>query len=118
MMTQMGSSSIPPEMARHDVARESAFEARERQRRELRIERLDRIAEQRGVFADRHRYYAHELQRVMRGLITPGSRVLEVGCGLGDLLASLVSDKSAGEGVGIDISPRMIERARHRHPQL
>ena len=54
----------------------------------------------------------------MRGLITPGSRVLEVGCGLGDLLASLVHDKSAAQGVGIDISPRMIERARHRHPEL
>jgi SAM-dependent methyltransferase len=121
MMTQMGSSSIPPDMARNgagEAARESAFEARERQRRELRIERLDRIAEGRGVFADRNRYYARELQRLLRGLITPGSRVLEVGCGLGDLLSSLVHDKSAAEGVGIDISPRMIERARHRHPEL
>src|SRR4029077_7890169 len=62
--------------------------------------------------------YAHELQRLLRGLITPGSRVLEVGCGLGDLLASLGLKHRAGDVCGIDISPRMIERARHRHPEL
>jgi SAM-dependent methyltransferase len=47
-------------------------------------------------------------------MVLPGSRVLEVGCGLGDLLAGL----SASEAIGIDISPRMIEIARDRHPGL
>jgi ubiquinone/menaquinone biosynthesis C-methylase UbiE len=44
----------------------------------------------------------------------PGARVLEIGCGLGDLVAKL----DASRKVGIDISPRMIELARRRHPEL
>jgi SAM-dependent methyltransferase len=44
----------------------------------------------------------------------PGARVLEIGCGQGDLLAAL----HPAVGVGIDFSPAMIERARARHPGL
>ena len=93
---------------------ETQFEARERERRQRRIERLDRIAENHFALTDRHQYYARQVQRLVRGLVTPGSRVLEVGCGLGDLLASL----HERDAVGIDISSRMIEQARLRHPEL
>jgi Glycosyl transferase family 2/Methyltransferase domain len=41
-------------------------------------------------------------------------RVLELGCGEGDLLASL----SPSEGVGVDFSQAMIDRARRKHPHL
>ena len=92
----------------------SAFEAREQERRKLRIERLDRIAEQRIELAERHRYYARQVHRLVKSLVNPNSRVLEVGCGLGDLLAAL----DVEHAVGIDISPRMIEQARVRHPEL
>jgi len=40
--------------------------------------------------------------------------VLEVGCGVGDLLSSL----NPKRGVGVDFSPEMIKRARTRHPKL
>jgi SAM-dependent methyltransferase len=46
--------------------------------------------------------------------VPPGLRVLELGCGEGDLLAALQPDR----GTGVDFSPRMIEQARRRHPQL
>ena len=92
----------------------SAFEAREQERRQKRVERLDRIVEQRVELADRNAYYAQQVHRLVHSLVIPGSRVLEVGCGLGDLLATLELDGS----VGIDISPRMIEEAKRRHPQL
>ena len=92
----------------------SAFEAREQERRQKRVERLDRIVEQRIELADRNAYYAQQVHRLVHSLVIPGSRVLEVGCGLGDLLATLELDGS----VGIDISPRMIEEAKRRHPQL
>jgi ubiquinone/menaquinone biosynthesis C-methylase UbiE len=41
------------------------------------------------------------------------SRVLEVGCGTGDLLARL----HPSEGVGVDASPEMVKRARSRHSE-
>lgn len=59
-------------------------------------------------------YYRRRLQEVYGLLIPEGSRVLEIGCGRGDLLASL----KPGHGVGIDFSPDMIEIARSRHPDL
>lgn len=56
----------------------------------------------------------HDLvARYYRFLIPRGSRILEVGCGTGELLAQL----EPSHGVGIDLSPRMIEEARRRHPE-
>ncbi len=51
-----------------------------------------------------HRQIAEQL----RHLIPAGSRVLEVGCGRGDLLRAL----QPARGLGLDLSPRMLERAR------
>ncbi|HEV8247235.1 MAG TPA: class I SAM-dependent methyltransferase, partial [Polyangiaceae bacterium] len=90
----------------------SSFELAERERRKGRIERLNGIADYRAQ--EVHRYYAEQVQRLVRTLVTPGSKVLEVGCGLGDLLATC----GAGSAIGIDISPRMIELAKQRHPDL
>ena len=59
-------------------------------------------------------YYHRWLQRVYGFLIPKGSRVLELGCGCGDLLASLQPDY----GVGIDFSPYAISKARINHPSL
>lgn len=60
------------------------------------------------------RAYQRRLAEVYRHLIPPGMRVLEVGCGQGDLLAAL----EPAEGVGIDLSPVLVDRARRRHPHL
>jgi SAM-dependent methyltransferase len=59
-------------------------------------------------------YYQRRLTEVFSLLIPPGMRVLEIGCGQGDLLAAL----KPSVGVGIDLSPTMIARAKQRHPQL
>jgi SAM-dependent methyltransferase len=59
-------------------------------------------------------YYHQRLTQIYQFLVPPGCRVLEVGCGLGDTLASL----KPGCGVGIDFSSEMIQRARQRHPEL
>ncbi len=87
-----------------------------------RVAVYDAIAEGRARWIEQNRYYAEEVARLVKTLVTPGSRVLEVGCGLGDLLAALGSELAghAGstESVGIDISPRMIELGRSRFPSL
>jgi SAM-dependent methyltransferase len=92
----------------------SEFERRELARRTARVERFDAAAEVRAATKGRHAYYTAEVQRVVRTLVTPGSRVLEVGCGLGDLLSAVGGPGS----IGIDVSPRMIDHAKARHADL
>src|SRR5437870_415941 len=60
------------------------------------------------------RYYQRLLRHYYAFWVTPGVRVLEVGCSLGDLLAAV----KPARGVGVDFSPAMIELARQRHPEL
>lgn len=60
------------------------------------------------------KYYWERLFEVYRFCIPVGARVLEIGCGRGNLLASL----KPSVGVGIDFSDQMIEYARKAHPGL
>lgn len=59
-------------------------------------------------------YYHHRLLAVYRFLVAPGMKILELGCGSGDLLAGL----RPRQGVGVDLAPEMIAAARSRHPAL
>lgn len=59
-------------------------------------------------------YYHRRLTRIYQNLISPGLRVIEFGCGAGDLLAAV---RPAG-GVGIDFSAGMVRHARQRHSEL
>jgi SAM-dependent methyltransferase len=60
------------------------------------------------------RYYHRRLSTIYRFLIPEGSRVLELGCGQGDLLAEL----RPKEGVGVDFSEVAVSTARETHPEL
>jgi ubiquinone/menaquinone biosynthesis C-methylase UbiE len=57
--------------------------------------------------------YHSRLRQVYRFLIPQGKRVLEIGCGKGDLLADL----APCQGVGIDFSSVMLRNARQKHLQ-
>jgi SAM-dependent methyltransferase len=58
--------------------------------------------------------YRQDDRKFMRFLIPPGKRVLELGCGRGDLLAAL----EPSYGVGVDFGARTIARARELYPNL
>lgn len=60
------------------------------------------------------RYYHRLLEHNFQFLIPSGSRVLELGCGNGNLLASL----KPSFGVGIDFSPLVISRNQQHHADL
>jgi ubiquinone/menaquinone biosynthesis C-methylase UbiE len=60
------------------------------------------------------RYYRWRIQELYQLLIPPGMRVLELGCGEGDLVAHL----QPSYGVGVDFSEPMIERARKKYPEI
>lgn len=59
-------------------------------------------------------YYRDKILSAYVQLISPGARVLELGCGRGDLLAGLEPEY----GVGVDFSAVALEQARLRHPEL
>jgi 2-polyprenyl-3-methyl-5-hydroxy-6-metoxy-1,4-benzoquinol methylase len=59
-------------------------------------------------------FYHQLLEKYYRFFIPPGLRVLELGCGLGDLLASV----RPSVGVGVDFSDEAIRIASIRHPLL
>jgi SAM-dependent methyltransferase len=59
-------------------------------------------------------FFHEEDLRYLRFLIPADLRVLEIGCGTGDVLAAL----KPSFGVGVDFSPAMIEQAKHLHPNL
>ncbi len=60
------------------------------------------------------RYYNKYLYKWIRFNIPKGASVLEIGCGVGDLLA----ETEPSRGLGIDFSASMIERAKDRHPDI
>ena len=60
------------------------------------------------------RSYHRRLREVYRNLVPPGQRVLELGCGTGDLLAAC----APAYGVGVDFSDNMLRHAAQKHPEL
>jgi SAM-dependent methyltransferase len=62
----------------------------------------------------RNATYHRLINQILGSMVPPGHKVLEVGSGAGDLLAALEPE----EGVGVDLSPMMVELARERHPHL
>ena len=83
-------------------------------RKKLLLEQAEKLAYERDRWVGRHPYYYEEEWRYMRFLVPPGKRVLDLGCGNGNLLNAL----QPSEGVGIDFSPTKIARAKTAHPHL
>lgn len=82
--------------------------------RQARIAHWDGVARRSDDWRGWGGYYHRRLAEVYRFWVAPGRRVLELGCGQGDLLAAL----RPAVGVGVDFSGEMIARARQRHPEL
>src|SRR5262245_19747802 len=89
---------------------DSAMSARKREIRRL----ADASALERGKWLARAAFFHDEDLLYLKFLIPEGARVLELGCGTGDLLATL----KPSFGVGVDFSAAMIEQARKAHPDL
>ena len=89
------------------------LDAKEKYRQE-RIANYDETARQLDNWKGWGEYYHRRLVKTYQFLVSPGQRVLEIGCAQGDLLASL----KPSEGVGVDFSKEMIARATARHPDL
>ena len=82
--------------------------------RQARLAHWDAVARRLEGWSGLGAGYQRRLIETYRFLVPPGRRILELGCGTGDLLAAL----DPHFGVGVDFSSEMILRARAQHPRL
>ncbi len=75
---------------------------------------MERFAPERDAWLSRSAFFHHGDYAYFRFLVPPGLRVLDLGCGIGDLLAVL----RPARGVGIDFSKRATQCARAAHLQF
>ena len=79
-----------------------------------RVAHWDYVAGKYGNRKGFSHYYHDRLDQVLQFAVSPGQKVIEIGCGNGDLLASL----KPSYGVGVDFSAEMIKLAKSRHRNL
>lgn len=82
------------------------------QRQEKTVQHWNKAAASYDLAKRRNNYYFDTLKELCSSLLPNASRqrILEVGCGTGDLLAHL----QPATGLGIDLSPQMVEQARDK----
>ncbi len=86
---------------------------RREQRKKMISDYYDQAAPGRDKWIARNGYFHEEDCRFTRFLVPPGLKILDLGCGTGNMLARL----EPSEGVGLDISPKMIDVARRNYPE-
>lgn len=84
------------------------------QLRDRREQQQDNVAEHRDDWIRSNRYYYDRIKRLLRFIVEPSRRVLDVRCQTGHLLASV----EPARGVGVEIGQAMVERARRNYPAL
>jgi len=87
---------------------------KDRNRKRIISEHIDKMAPQRERWRSRNRYYHEDNENYLRFLVPEGLRVLDLGCGNGNLLSSL----KPASGVGVDLSEQSISVAREKFPDL
>lgn len=75
------------------------------------VEHFDQIAKDYDFYKKKNWYYYANLKKLYQEIIPPKSKILDIGCGTGDILSVL----NPRDGLGLDISPKMIERAKAKY---
>jgi len=82
--------------------------------KDKKIDFFNAIAAERWKWRQKGAYYHQELEKYLHFLIPSDASILEIGCGIGATLGAL----NPPRGLGIDISPAMVEIAREKFPHL
>jgi len=72
---------------------------------------FDEIASDYDYWKKRNWYYYQNLKKIINEFVPVDKTVLEIGCGTGDILASV----EPRYGIGADLSPKMIEIAKSKY---
>jgi SAM-dependent methyltransferase len=82
--------------------------------RAARRKQQDAVAAQRDAWIESNRYFYDRLKRLLRFVVEPGKRVLQVRCQTGHLLDAV----NPSYGVGVELGEAMVDCARKQFPQL
>jgi ubiquinone/menaquinone biosynthesis C-methylase UbiE len=77
-------------------------------------EHFDEFASRLDRWRQRNLYYYQDLEELHQFLIPANAKVLDIGCGTGDLLAATKPEI----GVGIDLSEKVVAIAQQKYPDL
>ena len=77
-------------------------------------EHFGRIASVWDYWHNRNRFYHTKMRNLVQGMIPPEAKVLDVGSGTGDLLASL----KPARGIGLNLAQELSDLARRKYPKL
>jgi SAM-dependent methyltransferase len=92
----------------------SPFDETGKTYQQTRMAHWNTVAKKRDHWRGMGRWYHRRLTEIYKFLVSPNQRVLEIGCGMGNLIASL----NPSHAVGVDFSAEMIARAKQRHPDI
>ncbi|HUL17167.1 MAG TPA: glycosyltransferase [Terriglobales bacterium] len=82
--------------------------------RDARRKQQEDVADHRESWIHANRYYYDRLARVLKFIVEPHKKVLDIRCQTGHLLSQL----QASYGVGVEISDAMVLCAQKLHPEL
>jgi SAM-dependent methyltransferase len=82
--------------------------------RDQRRSQQDNVAERREDWIRSNRYYYDRMKRLLRFIVEPQRRVLEVRCETGHFLAAVEPVR----GVGVEIGQEILKHARKNYPSL
>ncbi len=105
---------MPPDREKSPPGGATAADVARERYRQARIKHWDEVARSLDRWRGFGGAYHRRLAQVYRNVVPPGRRVIEIGCGEGDLLAAL----QPSLGVGVDFSGEILRRAAARHPDL
>lgn len=72
------------------------------------------IAPDWDTWRSRNRFYHAQVKALVAGAVVPGRRVLDIGCGTGDVLATV----NPSVGIGLNVADRLTQLAREKYPNL
>lgn len=77
-------------------------------------EYFNQSAAARDKWKKKNSYYHNEIKSLLKFLVPKNSKILDIGCSTGDILAEMEPSR----GVGVDISSKAIDIARAKYPRL
>jgi SAM-dependent methyltransferase len=75
---------------------------------------FERIAPVWDHWHEKNQFYHRKMIELFRGMVPPGARIVELGCGTGDLLAALAPTAA----LGLNVAEALTSLARRKHPEF